>query len=51
MSTTTTDYDAAATTTSAGHSSTTHISQLKSLVSFYNSAIYGNKKVFMLDLR
>ncbi|MFZ0327903.1 MAG: patatin-like phospholipase family protein, partial [Nitrososphaeraceae archaeon] len=32
---------------SADHSGLTHISQLKSLISFYTSAIYGNKKVFM----
>jgi hypothetical protein len=32
---------------SADHSALTHISQLKSLISFYTSAIYGNKKVFM----
>jgi NTE family protein len=42
--TTTTDSIAAS---SSGHSSTTHDSQLKSLMSFYNAAIYGNKKVFM----
>ena len=52
MSTPATDYGAEATTSTspsplAGHSSTTHISQLKSLISFYNGAIYGNKKVFM----
>jgi NTE family protein len=37
----------AATSSSAGHSATTHISEIKSLISFYNSAIYGNEKVFM----
>lgn len=52
MSTPATDYGAAATTSTspsplAGHSSTTHISQLKSLISFYNGANYGNKKVFV----
>ncbi|MGH9983193.1 MAG: patatin-like phospholipase family protein, partial [Nitrososphaeraceae archaeon] len=30
-----------------GHSATTHISQVKTLMSFYNSAIYGNDKVFV----
>ena len=29
------------------HSAITHISQIKSIISFYNSAIYGNKNVFM----
>jgi NTE family protein len=29
------------------HSAITHISEVKSLISFYNSAFYGNKKVFM----
>jgi NTE family protein len=38
---------AGAATSSAGHSPLTHISEVKSLISFYNSAIYGNKKVFM----
>jgi NTE family protein len=54
MSTPATDYGVVATTSTspspsplAGHSSTTHISQLKSLISFYNGAIYGNKKVFI----
>jgi NTE family protein len=37
----------AATSPTAGHSAATHISQLKSIISFYNSAVYGNKKVFM----
>jgi NTE family protein len=32
---------------SADHSALAHISQIESLISFYNSAIYGNKKVFM----
>src|SRR5215212_96881 len=32
---------------SADHSALTHISEVKSLISFYNSAIYGNEKVFM----
>jgi NTE family protein len=32
---------------SADHSALVHISQIESLMSFYNSAIYGNKKVFM----
>ena len=38
---------AASSSSSADHSALTHISQLKSLISFYSSAIYGNKKVFM----
>jgi NTE family protein len=29
------------------HSALTHISQVKSIMSFYNSAIYGNKKIFV----
>ena len=29
------------------HSAITHISEVKSLISFYNSAVFGNKKVFM----
>ena len=33
-------------TSSRYHSAITHISEIKSLVSFYNSAFYGNKKVF-----
>jgi NTE family protein len=37
----------AATSSSEGHSAKTHISQVKSLISFYNSAIYGNRKVFI----
>jgi NTE family protein len=32
---------------SVDHSALVHFSQFKSLMSFYNSAIYGNKKVFM----
>jgi NTE family protein len=32
---------------SRDHSAITHISEVKSLISFYNSAIYGNNKVFM----
>lgn len=42
---------AAATMTAATspttHSAITHISEIKSLISFYNSAIYGNEKVFI----
>jgi NTE family protein len=37
----------AATTSTTDHSAITHISEIKSLISFYNSAFYGNKKVFM----
>jgi len=37
----------ASTTTSIGHSEIRHISQIKSLISFYSSATYGNKKVFL----
>ena len=37
----------AATSSSTTHSSMIHMSEVKSLISFYNSAIYGNKKVFM----
>ena len=33
-------------TSSRYHSAITHISEIKSLMSFYNSAFYGNKKVF-----
>jgi NTE family protein len=29
------------------HSAITHISQVKSMMSFYGSAIYGNKKIFL----
>jgi NTE family protein len=42
--TTTTDSVSAS---SSGHSPITHISQLKSLISFHNAAICGNKKVFV----
>jgi NTE family protein len=38
---------AASSSSSADHSALTHISEVKSLISFYNSAIYGNEKVFM----
>ena len=37
----------ATSSSSADHSALTHISEVKSLISFYNSAIYGNNKVFM----
>jgi len=30
-----------------GHAATTHISQVKLMIAFYNSAIYGNNKVFV----
>jgi NTE family protein len=40
-------YEEPATTTSMEHSMTTHISQVKSLTSFYGSAVHGNKKVFV----
>jgi NTE family protein len=30
-----------------GHSAMTHVSQVKSVMSFYNSAIYGNNKIFV----
>jgi NTE family protein len=33
--------------TSTHHATTTHFSQLRSIMSFYNSAIYGNNKVFV----
>lgn len=33
-------------TPTSTHPATTHISQLRSIVSFYNSAFYGNDKVF-----
>ena len=36
-----------ATAPTADHSAITHISQIKSIQSFYNAAIHGNKKVFM----
>jgi NTE family protein len=35
------------TTPTTGHSAMTHISQVKSVMSFYNSAIYGNNKIFV----
>jgi NTE family protein len=35
------------TTPTSVHPATTHISQLRSLMSFYNSAFYGNDKVFV----
>src|SRR5215212_2649594 len=34
-------------TPTTGHSAITHISQVKSVVSFYSSAIYGNNKIFV----
>jgi NTE family protein len=34
-------------TPTTSHSTITHISQVKSIMSFYNSALYGNKKVFV----
>ena len=34
-------------TPTTGHSAMTHISQIKSVVSFYSSAIYGNNKIFV----
>jgi NTE family protein len=34
-------------TSTTGHSAMTHISQVKSVVSFYSSAIYGNNKIFV----
>jgi NTE family protein len=34
-------------TPTTGHSAMTHISQVKSIVSFYSSAIYGNNKIFV----
>jgi NTE family protein len=34
-------------TPTTGHSTITHISQVKSIMSFYSSAFYGNKKVFV----
>jgi NTE family protein len=34
-------------TPTTDHSTITHISQVKSIMSFYNSALYGNKKVFV----
>ncbi|MGB8035838.1 MAG: patatin-like phospholipase family protein, partial [Nitrososphaeraceae archaeon] len=47
MSTTTTTTTDSSAASSSDRSSITHASQLKSLISFYNGAIYGNKKVFM----
>jgi NTE family protein len=44
LKSTTTDSNAAS---SSGHSSRTQASQVRSLLSFYNGAILGNKKVFM----
>ncbi|MGB7960706.1 MAG: patatin-like phospholipase family protein [Nitrososphaeraceae archaeon] len=35
------------TTPTSDHPATIHISQVKSIMSFYNSAIYGNDKVFV----
>jgi NTE family protein len=35
------------TTPDTDHSVTTHISQVKSVMSFYSSAIYGNNKIFV----
>jgi len=35
------------TTRLSAHSASTHISQLRSIMSFYNSAFYGNDKVFI----
>jgi NTE family protein len=43
----TSNIGAATSSSSTDHSAITHISEVKSLISFYNSAIYGNKKVFM----
>jgi NTE family protein len=40
---------ATATSSSADHSALTHISEVKSLMSFYNSAIYGNEKSLLPD--
>jgi NTE family protein len=34
-------------TPTTDHSAITHISQVKSTASFYSSALYGNKKVFV----
>jgi NTE family protein len=34
-------------TPTTGHSAMTHISQFKSVMSFYSSAIYGNNKIFV----
>ena len=46
-STTTNTTTTTAATSPKTHSAITHISEVKSLISFYNSAVYGNKKVFM----
>jgi hypothetical protein len=35
------------TITTTDHSAITHMSQIKSMISFYSSATYGSKKVFM----
>jgi NTE family protein len=35
------------TTPTTGHSAMTHISQVKSIISFYTSAIYGDSKIFI----
>jgi NTE family protein len=35
------------TTTTTDHSAMTHISQIKSILSFYTSAIYGDSKIFI----
>jgi NTE family protein len=35
------------TTPTTAHSATTHFSQIRSIMSFYNSAFYGNDKVFV----
>ena len=45
--TTTASSSSSSSSSSADHSALTHISEVKSLISFYNSAIYGNQKVFM----
>jgi NTE family protein len=40
-------YSVTPTTPTTAHPATTHISQLRSIMSFYNSAFYGNDKVFV----
>jgi NTE family protein len=40
-------YSVTPTTPTPAHPATIHISQLRSLMSFYNSALYGNDKVFV----
>ena len=35
------------TPTTTDHSATTHISQIKSIISFYTSAIYGDSRIFL----